>query len=180
MASVKSDQSFPPTKVCVFASTVCGHSPLHIESARSLAAILHERGIHLVYGGGTSGLMGELAKERVRLGGRDTVMGIIPSALVGSERKVNKSSLKAVDEQDKTLPSEQGVFDRIKDLVFHMRKGRWKATTNPTSVDAKVSLLNESVYGRTTTTPSLATRKELMITLIANAGPGSGFIALSE
>ena len=180
MASGKSDQYFLPTKVCVFASTVRGHSPLHIESARSLAAILHERGIHLVYGGGTSGLMGELAKERVRLGGRETVMGIIPSALVGSEREVNKSPLKAEDEHDKILPLEQGVFDKIRDLVLNTRKGRWKAKTKHTSDDTKVSLLNESIYGCTTTTPSLAARKELMITLIANAGPGSGFIALSE
>ena len=163
-----------PTKVCVFASTVCGYSPLHIEAARLLATVLHERGIYLVYGGGTSGLMGELAKERVRLGGKQTVMGIIPSALVESERGTNKHAT-----DGKPVP-EQGIFSKLKSLATPKGRERLNAKTARVSTDAMASLYDESIYGLTTITHSLAARKELMITLIANAGPGSGFIALSE
>ena len=179
MASARPDSSLP-TKVCVFASTVHGHSPLHVEAARSLAAVLHERDIHLVYGGGTSGLMGELAKERVRLGGKETVMGIIPSALVGSEREVDKSALKADDEEDKVPLVGQGMLNKLKSFAIPKGKRQSNTKTAHIPADAKASLSSESIYGLTTVTSSLATRKELMISLIAKAGPGSGFIALSE
>ena len=63
-----------------------GKSPAHVEAARALAKVFHERGIRLVYGGGTVGIMGELAKTLVALSGPDSVHGIIPDALVRFER----------------------------------------------------------------------------------------------
>ncbi|KAF2156171.1 hypothetical protein K461DRAFT_265598 [Myriangium duriaei CBS 260.36] len=82
--------------VCVFCGASPGNSPLHMEAARALARVLHERGISLVYGGGTVGIMGEVAKTLVSLSGPEAVHGIIPQALVrferdwGQEKKVSE------------------------------------------------------------------------------------------
>lgn len=54
-----------------------------MEAARNLAKVFVENDWALVYGGGTVGLMGEVAKTIVGLGG--TSHGIIPEALVGYE-----------------------------------------------------------------------------------------------
>ena len=163
----------PPTRVCVFASTLPGHSPLHLESARSLAQVLHERNIHLVYGGGTTGLMGELAQERVRLGGKETVNGIIPGALVGSEREVDKKM-----SQDRKVEG-QGWFGRISSFARTGKSSYQQTSSPPLNDHSKSSLLSEDIYGLTTVTDGLAARKTLMIETIASAGPHSGFIALS-
>lgn len=53
-----------------------------MRAAQDLARVLHEQKINMVYGGGTVGLMGQVARELVRLSGPDAVHGVIPSALV--------------------------------------------------------------------------------------------------
>lgn len=70
-----------------------GTSPAHLNSARELAKAFHKHGIQLVYGGGTVGLMGELARTLVSLSGPSSVHGIIPAALVEHEQKVNRSNV---------------------------------------------------------------------------------------
>jgi predicted Rossmann-fold nucleotide-binding protein len=51
--------------------------------------------MHLVYGGGTVGMMGELAKTLVSLSGPETVHGIIPKTLKKVKRNPdNKSNSK--------------------------------------------------------------------------------------
>jgi predicted Rossmann-fold nucleotide-binding protein len=44
-----------------------------MEAARDLAHALHKANIKLVYGGGTVGLMGEVARTLVSLSGPDSV-----------------------------------------------------------------------------------------------------------
>ena len=56
-------------------------------AARALAHSFHANNIKLVYGGGTVGLMGELARTLVSLSGPSSVHGIIPSALIGFEKE---------------------------------------------------------------------------------------------
>ncbi|KAL1306600.1 hypothetical protein AAFC00_005284 [Neodothiora populina] len=73
--------------ICVFCGSSGGNSPIHLEAARQLAHAMHEAGINLVYGGGTVGIMGEVAKTLVSLSGPDSVHGIIPEALMRYERK---------------------------------------------------------------------------------------------
>ncbi|THW69102.1 lysine decarboxylase-like protein-like protein [Aureobasidium pullulans] len=72
--------------VCVFCGASGGNSPAHLAAARELAQALHENNMKLVYGGGTVGIMGEVAKTLVSLAGPDAVHGIIPEALVKYER----------------------------------------------------------------------------------------------
>ncbi|KAG9240218.1 hypothetical protein BJ878DRAFT_430769 [Calycina marina] len=76
-----------PAVICVFCGASPGTSPAHLAAARELANAMHTHGHHLVYGGGTSGLMGEVAKRLVFLSGPNAVHGIIPEALVKYERK---------------------------------------------------------------------------------------------
>lgn len=53
------------------------------DAARELGALVARRGIDLVYGGGSGGLMGELADAALAAGGR--VLGVIPAGLFSVE-----------------------------------------------------------------------------------------------
>lgn len=68
----------------------CGASPgtssSHLSAARALARAMHQNDMHLVYGGGTVGMMGELAKTLVSLSGPEAVHGIMPESLMELER----------------------------------------------------------------------------------------------
>jgi predicted Rossmann-fold nucleotide-binding protein len=55
-------------------------------AARSLAKVMAANKISLVYGGGTVGLMGEIARTLVALNGPEAVHGVIPEPLVKYER----------------------------------------------------------------------------------------------
>lgn len=57
-----------------------------MEAARELAKALHAHKLRLVYGGGTKGLMGEVARTLVALSGPDSVHGIIPEPLLSYEQ----------------------------------------------------------------------------------------------
>ena len=57
-----------------------------MEAARELARALHAHKFRLVYGGGTKGLMGEIARTLVSLSGPDSVHGIIPEPLLSYEQ----------------------------------------------------------------------------------------------
>ncbi|CBX96999.1 similar to lysine decarboxylase-like protein [Plenodomus lingam JN3] len=72
--------------VCVFCGASQGTSPVHMAAARALAHALHAANTKLVYGGGTVGLMGEVARTLVSLSGPDSVHGIIPAPLVKFEQ----------------------------------------------------------------------------------------------
>ncbi|KXH60266.1 decarboxylase family protein [Colletotrichum salicis] len=67
--------------ICVYCGSSTGNDPAHLQAARDLARLMAARGIKLVYGGGTVGLMGKVAKTLVSLSGPDSVHGIIPEAL---------------------------------------------------------------------------------------------------
>lgn len=72
--------------VCVFCGASNGTSESHLAAARALAQVLHNNNIKLVYGGGTVGLMGEVARTLVSLSGPSSVHGIIPEPLVRYEQ----------------------------------------------------------------------------------------------
>ncbi|KAF2097308.1 lysine decarboxylase-like protein-like protein [Rhizodiscina lignyota] len=89
--------------VCVFCGAKDGSSPVHLAAARDLADAFHKNNINLVYGGGTVGIMGELAKTLVSLSGPESVHGIIPAALMRYEQGWDASDPdnagKAIDEK---------------------------------------------------------------------------------
>ncbi len=75
--------------IAVYCGASPGASGLYAEAARAMGRALVARGLALVYGGGNVGLMGVIADEVLRLGGR--VSGVIPRALV--EREVGHMGL---------------------------------------------------------------------------------------
>ena len=70
-------------RICVFAGSSSGSRLAYGEMARTLGTVLAARGIGLVYGGASVGLMGAVA-DAVLAGGGD-VIGVIPRALVARE-----------------------------------------------------------------------------------------------
>ncbi|KNC52476.1 uncharacterized protein AMSG_08033 [Thecamonas trahens ATCC 50062] len=76
----------PPTllsSICVYCGSSPGKSPVFMAAAAELGRVLAGRNIGLVYGGGSVGLMGELAKTIDSEGGK--VVGVIPRALAPRE-----------------------------------------------------------------------------------------------
>jgi uncharacterized protein (TIGR00730 family) len=70
-------------RICVFCGSNPGQRPEYAEAARALGALLAQRGLGLVYGGGNVGLMGIVADAAMAAGGE--VIGIIPEALMRLE-----------------------------------------------------------------------------------------------
>ncbi|KAF2162536.1 hypothetical protein M409DRAFT_69134 [Zasmidium cellare ATCC 36951] len=104
--------------VCVFCGSAPGTSPAHISQARALAQTFHQHGIKLVFGGGTSGVMGALAAELVRLSGPSAVHGVIPTALIRFER--NYDDVTEKEEKEKADEMTFGKTTRVPDM--HTRK----------------------------------------------------------
>ncbi|MGK2911068.1 MAG: TIGR00730 family Rossman fold protein [Sphingobium sp.] len=70
-------------RICVFLGSSPGRSPVYRDAAEAFGTLLAQRGIGLVYGGGTVGLMGAIADAACAAGGE--VIGIIPEALRARE-----------------------------------------------------------------------------------------------
>ena len=70
--------------ICVYCGSGSGRNAEYVAAAKRLGQDLAEADIGLVYGGGSLGLMGEVAKATLAAGGR--VTGIIPDFLVQRER----------------------------------------------------------------------------------------------
>lgn len=73
----------PFERVCVFCGSSPGRSPSFATAAAGLGRTLADRGIDLVYGGGSVGLMGVVADAAVAAGGR--VIGVITESLADHE-----------------------------------------------------------------------------------------------
>lgn len=71
------------SRICVFCGSSMGNRPSFQLAAQQLGELLVDRGIGLVYGGGSVGLMGEIARTVAAGGG--SVVGIIPGALKTKE-----------------------------------------------------------------------------------------------
>ena len=72
--------------VCVYCGSGLGKNPAYTAAARTLGAELAAHHIGLVYGGGSLGLMGEVARATLDHGGQ--VTGIIPSFLTEKEQMI--------------------------------------------------------------------------------------------
>lgn len=69
--------------VCVFCGSGNGSEPVFLASAETLGRLMAENGVRLVYGGGSHGLMGAVARSVLSHGGH--VTGIIPHFLKNKE-----------------------------------------------------------------------------------------------
>jgi uncharacterized protein (TIGR00730 family) len=69
--------------VCVFCGSNAGARSLYVEAARDVGRAVAERGLRLVYGGASVGLMGAIADAALAAGGE--VVGVMPRALIERE-----------------------------------------------------------------------------------------------
>ena len=69
--------------VCVFSGSSPGARPSYTETATALGREVATRGLRLVYGGASVGLMGAVAEAALAAGGE--VVGVIPQHLVDRE-----------------------------------------------------------------------------------------------
>lgn len=122
--------------ICVYCGSKPGKDKYHVEGARIIGREMARNDIRLVYGGGTAGIMGEIANSVAQSGG--DVLGIIPEFLLKYERKnanpkINGNHLgelvvtqnmherkhKMFDEADAfiTLPGGIGTLEEIVEMM---------------------------------------------------------------
>src|SRR6266704_6260603 len=97
--------------LCVFCGSSTPPDPRYADTARALGTLVAGRGIDLVYGGGSVGLMGEIADAALAAGGR--VLGVIPTGLFSRE----------VAHADLTELHEVGSMHERKQLMYDLADG---------------------------------------------------------
>lgn len=137
-----------------------GKNPAHLESARQLSTLLSDAGYKLIYGGGTMGIMGEVAKTFVANSGPGSVDGIIPRALIKTEKDPSTRN----DSPSPNPDTKQA--ERI------MSRAQLKRANTG-------DLIPQSEFGNTIVVRDMHTRKRMMAERVVQGGPGSGFVALA-
>ncbi|CAA2138941.1 TIGR00730 family Rossman fold protein [Hyphomicrobium sp. ghe19] len=110
------NNSTPPSKiegVCVYCGSGKGLNTAYTVAARKLGKSLADNGIRLIYGGGSLGLMGEVARSALGAGGK--VTGIIPEFLGNRELMLRDVDELIVVENMHTR--KQLMFDRADAFV---------------------------------------------------------------
>lgn len=96
--------------VCVFCGSNAGASEAYAAATRALARAITGRGLRLVYGGGSIGLMGVLGEEALAAGGH--VIGVTPRRLV--EKELVRSSLSELHVVE-TLQERKSLMAELSD-----------------------------------------------------------------
>lgn len=99
--------------ICVYCGSSSGGDPVYAESAERLGRSMGTAGIGLVYGGGSIGLMGILARSVMEAGGR--VTGIIPQFL--KEREVMLETAHELFVTGDMHERKRAMFDRADAFV---------------------------------------------------------------
>jgi uncharacterized protein (TIGR00730 family) len=121
--------------ICVYCGSGPGADPAFAEAARAFGAILAKNGVGLVYGGGSIGLMGELANAVLDHGGKAT--GVIPTFLVNRElalgrgriietRDMHERKQRMFEEADAfvALPGGVGTLEEVVEQMTWAQLGR--------------------------------------------------------
>jgi uncharacterized protein (TIGR00730 family) len=124
--------------LCVYCGSSPGTDPAFIEAARKFGKILAKNDIRLVYGGGSVGLMGELAHAVLDHGGE--VTGIIPEFLTQREQptRLPQELIVTPDMHDRkwrmferadgfvALPGGIGTLEEVVEQLTWVQLGRHK------------------------------------------------------
>ncbi|MEO3387738.1 TIGR00730 family Rossman fold protein [Mesorhizobium sp. CAU 1741] len=97
--------------ICVYCGSSSGRSSVYGEAGYTLGRSMAKAGVRLVYGGGTKGIMGAVARGTIEGGGK--VTGIIPRFLMNKE--ATESALGKLDElivTDDMHARKHTMFDR--------------------------------------------------------------------
>jgi hypothetical protein len=104
--------------VCVFCGSNRGASPKYEQAARDVGRLLATRGIRLVYGGASEGLMGVVADAALAAGG--AVTGVMPRGLAAEEPPHNGlSELRLVD----TMHVRKALMAELSDAFLALPGG---------------------------------------------------------
>jgi uncharacterized protein (TIGR00730 family) len=122
-------------RICVYCGSGPGSDPAFVAAARAFGATLADNHIGLVYGGGSVGLMGELADAV--LDRRGEVIGIIPTFLKNREhanprgkvivtRDMHERKQRMFDEADAfvALPGGVGTLEEVVEQMTWAQLGR--------------------------------------------------------
>ncbi len=121
--------------VCVFCGSSTGNHEAYTQAASELGHLLGKHGHTLVYGGGKVGLMGILADETLRCGGK--VVGVIPDFLyqreVGHDGVTQLEVVQTMHERKKrmadlsdyfvALPGGWGTLDELAEILTWKQLG---------------------------------------------------------
>jgi hypothetical protein len=130
MSSIKS--------VCVYCGSAHGREPIYREVAERFGRFVATAGITLVYGGGSVGLMGTVARSALDAGGK--VVGIIPQFLVDREVMLDEVSELVIthdmherkrlmferSEAFVALPGGIGTLEEVVEMMTWAQLGRHK------------------------------------------------------
>lgn len=122
-------------RICVFTGSNPGTRPEYQQAARSLAQAMVARGLGLVYGGASVGLMGVLA-DTVLAGGGE-VLGVIPRGLFRQEvphrgltqlhevasMHERKALMSDLSDGFIALPGGFGTFDELFEIITWAQLG---------------------------------------------------------
>jgi len=135
--------------LAVFCGSKKGNNPVYVEHAKELGKLLAKNNITLIYGGGSTGMMGTVADAMMETGGK--VIGIITKKLVDWEHQhVGITDLSVVDDMHirkqrmydlcdaaVILPGGVGTLDEFFEMV----------TWNQLSIhDKKIYILNSENF----------------------------------
>jgi uncharacterized protein (TIGR00730 family) len=150
-------------RVCVFCGSSTGRDPRYAEQAAALARELVSRGIGVVFGGGSIGLMGVLADHALAGGG--AVTGVIPHGLAARElahrgvadmrvvptMHARKALMADLADGFVALPGGIGTLDELFEIVTWSQLGIHRKPVGVLNVagyyDPLVALLDHAVGG---------------------------------
>lgn len=105
-------------RILVFCGSSPGRQPAYVEQAKALGELTAERGLGLVYGGASVGLMGAVADAALQAGGE--VIGVIPNRLVQAEvAHAGLTDLRVVD----TMHERKALMSELADAVVALPGG---------------------------------------------------------
>ena len=150
-------------RVCVFCGSSPGRDPRYAASAAALARELVSRGIGVVFGGGSIGLMGVLADHALAAGG--SVTGVIPHGLAARElahrgvadmrvvptMHARKALMASLADGFVALPGGIGTLDELFEITTWGQLGIHRKPIGVLNVagyyDPLVALLDHAVAG---------------------------------
>jgi uncharacterized protein (TIGR00730 family) len=111
--TTKGIENAPIANICVYCGSGDGKGQVYLAAAEALGRDMAKRGIGLVYGGGSLGLMGQVARGVLAGGGK--VTGIIPHFLQSKEKMLKEvQELILVDDMHQR---KQLMFERADAFV---------------------------------------------------------------
>ena len=133
--------------ICVYCGSGPGKNPNFVATARQFGTILANNGIELIYGGGSIGLMGELAKSVLKHGGK--VTGVIPEFLTAREHVLEQAQdvivTKDMHERKRimfersdafvALPGGVGTLEELVEQLTWSQLGRHKKPILAANID---------------------------------------------